>query len=353
MNERNRFPRVLASAILWAALAGETPAQMEPRPAAVVNGEAIALAEVETILKQRAPITAQATPAQRRQLQQDVLDCLIDDRLLEQYLLAHGPQVEEAEITQWFAQLEKSLKSESHTLQDFYRERGLTEKQLRRSVTCMFQWVRYLSQRLTEAELQRYYEENRDYFDEVTVRASHILLKVPAGASEKERQAAGDRLRALRGEILARKLDFAEAARKSSQCPSASQGGDVGYLPRKFDDEAFLKKALSSKLDERDMTRLNDGVRSINKYGMEEAFLKSAFSLKVGELSAVVQTSHGLHLIKAVDRKSGERTTYEQIKEEVQRTAAEELRRTLVAQLHTNARIEVFLPNKPETSPGR
>src|SRR5262249_4090694 len=160
---------------------------------------------------------------------------------------------EEADIARWMSQLEATLKAQGHTLGEFYKERGLSEEQLRQSVIGMLQWAGYVKCRLSDNELKQYYELNRDFFDQVSVRASHIMVRVSQTASESGRQAAKARLVGLRQELLSGKTDFAEAVKKHSQCPSAANGGDVGYFPRKF---AF-----------------------------EEAFARAAFALKPGEIS--------------------------------------------------------------------
>src|SRR5262249_35330294 len=151
-----------------------------------------------------------------------------------QFLRGNAPPVKEADINKWLSELEKNLKSSGHTLQEFYKERGLNEQRIRENVHSMLQWVGYVNVHLSEADLKRYHADNRDFFDQVSVRASHILVRLPANATEADRQAAKAKLAGLRAEILAKKLDFAEAAKQHSQCPSKAQGGDIGYFPRKF-----------------------------------------------------------------------------------------------------------------------
>src|SRR5207237_10493545 len=151
--------------------------------------------------------------------------------------------------------------------------------------------------------------QNRDFFDRVAVRASHIVLRVSAGASEGEREQARSQLRALRQEIVSNKMDFAEAAKKYSQCTSAPNGGVIGYFPRKL--------------------------------AVEERVGKAAFGLKVGEVSDVVETDYGLHLIKATDRKPGQASDYNKIKDEVRELCVEEMRLAVLAQQRKAAHIEI------------
>ena len=76
---------------------------------------------------------------------------------------------------------------------------------------------------------------------------------------------------------------------KNSQCPSAPRGGDLDFIAR--------------------------------KWMVEEPFAKAAFAMKVGDLSDIVTTDYGLHLILVTDRKAGTPTTFEQVADEVRECA--------------------------------
>src|SRR5262249_30870083 len=144
------------------------------------------------------------------------------------------------------AELEASLKKENKTLQDFFKETGQSEAQLRISIVNMLQWAVFVKQHLTDEDVKKYYDESKDFFDRIAVRASHIVVRVPPTASDTEREAARGKLMALRQEIEAGKIDFAEAAKKHSQCTSAPNGGDIGYFPRKLAvEEPFAKAAFA------------------------------------------------------------------------------------------------------------
>jgi peptidyl-prolyl cis-trans isomerase C len=197
-------------------------------------------------------------------------------------------------------------------LADFYKESGQTEAQLRTNILNMLRWAAYVKEHVTEADVQRYFEQSRDFFDRVAVRASHVVLRISPAASPGEREQVRTRLQTLRQEIVGGKIDFAEAAKKFSQCTSASNGGDIGYFPRKL--------------------------------AVEEPFAKAAFALKVGDISEVVETDYGMHLIKVTDRKPGQPADYNKIKEEVRELYTEEMRLAVLAQQRKTAQIEINLP---------
>jgi peptidyl-prolyl cis-trans isomerase C len=302
----------LASVVAVAVLVGvagaqapRSPAVANPPPkvAAVVNGESITMADVEMVLK-REPTSTELTALQRRQRELDALQLLIDDLLMQQFLRKNCARVEPAEVDKQLAELVETLKKNGATLQDFLREHVMTEAQLRNDTANMLMWTHYAQGHVADADVKRYYDENKDFFDQVTVRASHIVLRVSASGDPAkvatEREAARAKLVALRQDIVAGKLDFAEAAKKHSQCSTAPSGGDLGYFRR--------------------------------KWMLEENLAKTAFALKVGEVSDVVQTDYGLHLLKVTDRKAGQPSTYEKIKDDVREFYIEELRQNLLAQ---------------------
>ena len=75
--------------------------------------------------------------------------------------------------------------------------------------------------------------EFRDFFDGVVVRASHIVISLPPTATPQEVTEAQQKLTAMRAQLLAGQADFAALAKEHSHCPSAKEGGDIGYFPRK------------------------------------------------------------------------------------------------------------------------
>jgi parvulin-like peptidyl-prolyl isomerase len=285
------------------------------KPAALVNGEPIMMEEIDAVLKHEPATTNPPTEIQLRQMQLEALGLVIDDRLVQQFLRKHGPAIPPAEVHKKIAELESSLKIQGRTMADFLKENGLTMVQLQADTLKMLQWAAFVKQQLNEAELRRYYEENKDYFDQIKVRASHIVFRVPASATPAEVQATRERLEKSHRDILAGKIDFAEAARKYSQCPSSQDGGNIGYFFR--------------------------------KYTVQEPIAKAAFAMKVGEISDVVQSDYGLHLLKVTDRKAnGPPSDYEKIREEVREACAMEMMNNLVAQQRKVAKIEIKLPSE-------
>jgi peptidyl-prolyl cis-trans isomerase C len=77
---------------------------------------------------------------------------------------------------------------------------------------------------------------------------------------------------------------------------------------------------------------------------VDEAFCKTAFALKPGELSGVVETDFGLHILQVTDRKPGTPTTYDKAATEVLDSYSDDFRAELVAKLRKQAQIQLTVP---------
>ncbi|HTK78219.1 MAG TPA: peptidylprolyl isomerase [Gemmataceae bacterium] len=296
-----------------AVVAPSAPAQIFGNaPVAIVNGEPIPRSLFDDAFKARPPVVTPLTAAQQRQIKEAIVALLVDETLVRQFLKKNAPPVEPAEIAKQMESLQKGLESQGKTVAEYFKETKQTEAQVRANITLMLQWNAYAAQKVTPAELKKYYADFKDFFDKTTVRASHIVLRIAPDATPADRDAARKKLADLRQEITSGKITFAEAAMKHSECPSAPKGGDLGFFPR--------------------------------KWMVEEPFAKVAFAMKVGELSDVVITDYGYHLIQVTDRKPGDATTFEDAQDEVRDCYIEEMKLAILADLRKSAKIEIKLP---------
>jgi peptidyl-prolyl cis-trans isomerase C len=308
--------RTLAGVALGASLAGRALAQAPATKAvAVVNGESITQADLDAILKARPLESLKLTDADYRDMRKEAVNLLIDDLLVHQFLRQHASPVPLAQANKKFRELQDALKAQGQTLDDYYRDSGQTEGQVRHSILATLQWTAYRDSHLNEAALRKYYEDNRDVLEQVTVRVSHILVRLRPDLTAGQRDEVLKWLQGLRQEIVSGKLTFAEAARKYSQDVSAAKGGDLGEIPRKG--------------------------------AVAEAFARAAFALKPKDVSEVVQTESGLHLITVTERKVGSPSTFEALQDRVRELAGEELLGGILAQQRQTAQVKVLLPEEP------
>jgi peptidyl-prolyl cis-trans isomerase C len=139
---------------------------------------------------------------------------------------------------------------------------------------------------VTDEETKKFYDENKEnlFKRPEQIRASHILCGIDPKATKAEKEKAKEKAEKLFKEIKAGK-DFAELAKSNSTCPSKEKGGDLGFF---------------------------------GKGQMVPAFETAAFALKPGEVSNVVETQFGYHIIKVTEKKAAGTTGFDEVKDKIQ-----------------------------------
>lgn len=140
---------------------------------------------------------------------------------------------------------------------------------------------------LPEADLRKYYEENTArYTTAEERRASHILIKAAADTPAADRAKAKARAEELLAEVRKAPASFGEVARKQSQdTGSAGQGGDLDFFSR----GAMIKP-------------------------MEDA----VFAMKQGEISNLVESEYGYHIIQLTGVRGGDKKPFDQVRAEIE-----------------------------------
>ncbi len=177
---------------------------------------------------------------------------------------------------------------------------------------------------VTDEEVRARYDRDLQsvYSKPERVRASHILLPAQQADQAAREQAMNDAKDVLQ---LAKKpdADFAALAREHSSCPSKAQGGDLGFFPRTG--------------------------------AMVEPFAAAAYALEVGQISDVVETQFGYHIIKVTERDQSGVTRFElaarTIRHDLKSEKIAKKRLELVEQLKKDAKIEYPPPKPPEKIP--
>ncbi|MBK1613181.1 peptidylprolyl isomerase [Rubrivivax gelatinosus] len=153
-----------------------------------------------------------------------------------------------------------------------------------------------------EEDLRRYYDENASRYTQAEERrASHILVKVDASASADDKKAAKARAEQLLADVRRSPTSFAEIARKNSQDPgSAGRGGDLDFFGRGM---------------------------------MTKAFEDAVYAMKPGEISNLVETDFGYHIITLTGIRGGQKKAFESVRAEVE----QEVRRSLAQRRYAEA----------------
>ncbi len=192
-----------------------------------------------------------------------------------------------------------------------------TLPQLRTQIEARLAVQRLLDQQIlskvtvTAEESKAFYDNNPNYFKQPDqVSARHILIKVDPEADEDQLKAARQKIEAIEERLQADE-DFAELARELSEGPSAAKGGDLGFFERRQ---------------------------------MVKPFSDAAFALKPGEISGIVQTRFGYHLIKVEDRKPESKLAYEEVRERLEQSLkqqkSEKMLATYIEKLQAQATIQ-------------
>lgn len=304
-----RIWRLALGCVLLASLA---LAQTAAKAVAVVNGVTITAAELDAVLKAGGPTAVTMTEAVRKQRKLEALGMLIENVLMRQFLEKETKPIAAEEVARRLDEMKAGLKEQGKSVEEFCQDTNQTLAQLKANIAEHFRWTAYVQARLSDEAVAEYFKENRDFFDGTTVRASHIVVRLPATATDGEKAKAKQTLAQLRDKLKADpKADFGELAKAHSQDPQASKGGDLGWIPRKWYDEAFSK---------------------------------AAFALPVGEVSDVVQTDYGVHLIKVTEKKPGKAFDFVKNKEAVREFCSEDMRQQILTRLRKEARVTITLP---------
>ncbi len=259
------------------------------------------------------------TQGQQVALRRDVIEALINQELFVQKARQEGIEAPKDELERRMQMLEGRYGS-AEGLQKALQEAGLDVEQMRGLMERNLQIDAYLHKHvrsrvsISDADVESYFKEHPEQMSRPeAVRASHILVLSEEGkASPEERQAARRKAEGLL-ERLRKGEDFAELARQNSDDGSAARGGDLGYFPRGQ---------------------------------MTPTFERSAFSLKVGQVSGVVETPFGYHVIKVVDRQPARTFQLAEVRDALRkRLASEQVERRsqeFVEALQKESRIERF-----------
>ncbi len=217
----------------------------------------------------------------------------------KQKLINSNPQFKEAVLRQYVQSIVVSdlakkkgfnKKPEIKESLNFYTDTYLANEYIKREVTGKIA--------LSDDEKKKYYDTHKEEFEvPETVKVRHILIRTEQNATEdnkkKAKQKAEDILRRLTsGE------DFAKVASEVTEDPSTkASGGDLGFFPRGR---------------------------------MVKSFEDAAFSLKPGEISGIVESPYGYHILKTEEKKPAHTESYQEVSEKIQQKLLQEKSKTRI-----------------------
>jgi len=291
-----------------------------PDVLARVNGENVTKGDFDKLIKQMEMSAGQSVPTERRdEVYRTALDQLVTYTLLSQEIKARGIKGDEKEVDQQMQQIRGQFKTEEEFTKAL-AGREMTPERLRSDITKEASIKTMLDAEVatvapvTDADVREFYEKNPDKFKQPeSVRASHILIPVPQGGDDATKKVAKGKAQSLLKQVQSGG-DFAKLARENSSDGSAQQGGDLGF---------FTHGQMVAPFDQ------------------------AAFALKPGEVSGVVETQFGFHIIKVTEKKDPSTVALDQVTDRVREFLAgqrkEERRQAFINGLKGKAKIEVLI----------
>ena len=302
------------------APAKPVPAQL-PDVVARVNGEAIAKTEFESAIKNVEGRAGGPVPAEQRdRVYRGVLDQLISYRLLMQETKSRKIDVPDTEVDARIAQIRQQFPSEDEFKKQL-AQRSMTIEALREDAKSDMRVAKMLEAEVNAkvavqpGDVNSFYQQNPDKFQQPErVRASHILIRTEENADAKAKETAKAKAVDLLKQVKAGK-DFAELAKQHSQDPgSAVQGGDLGFF---------------------------------QQGQMVGAFERAAFALKPGEVSDIVETPFGFHIIKMADKQAARTVPIDEVKPQIEQFLQNQQRQqktqAFIESLKSKGKVEILI----------
>ncbi|MDD3655169.1 MAG: SurA N-terminal domain-containing protein [Atribacterota bacterium] len=236
-------------------------------------------------------------------LKNNITEQLVNSTLIYQYAEKQNISIPDSDVNNEIEQIKSSFNSDQE-FNNALSKNNLTLNQLKDNLNRQLMINKVVQNEydkiaISEEEITQYYEENKSYFFQSEKRKiSHILVE------DKEEAEL------LLSQLSDGVIEFEKTAKDKSICPSAEQGGDLGYVVRGQ---------------------------------MVPAFEEAAFSLEIGELSNIVETEYGYHIIQCNDIQEEKQLTLEEAKENIKNVFTyqkqNEVIEALLAQLREEANI--------------
>lgn len=283
---------------------------------ATVNGEDILRLEFDRVLDK---VKNKVSRSRLHIVERQILDDLVTQLLLKQFIKKEGIHVElsriEDEIKKFRENLKKNPDTKDKSLETLLEEQGGSIEELRVALDISFSINDYLDETVPEEDVEKYFTENIGNFNGETVTASHILIDTRNIKDKEKLDEAKKKIEKIKEE-LDQGADFAELAKKNSDCPSAKNGGQLGTFGRGE---------------------------------MVKEFTDAVFAVDVNSISEPVKTQFGYHIIKVTDKQEGEDVTFEDVKDKVKVALFNEKTINLIQELTKNADTQILLKETPYT----
>jgi len=290
---------------------------------AIVNGKKIprqSLDQKMNFVKKRYESQGQQLGEQQlTAMKNDIAQSMVEKELLYQKSKELGLKIDSEQVEGQLQQFKDQFPDEKQYAQQL-ATLGYTEDSLRSEIKENLAIQKLIEEEIasdisiSDEALKSYYDSNSKEFESPErVKARHILIKSGEDADPADKQEAKKKIQKIQ-----KRMDegekFADLARESSDCPSSKKGGDLGFF---------------------------------SQGQMVKPFEEAAFSLEPGEVSDIVETRFGYHLIQVDDKKPASKKSFDEVKQGLkQRLKQKKIKKQVpeyVERLKENADIEMNL----------
>jgi len=289
---------------------------------ASVDGEPLTMRDLKTFSTAMGVKLPEGDGPESLAIRRDALHGLIQSKLMDLEMQNFSDQIDERAIDRYI----EKLKEKNHASDDQFKAEvqrsGMSWVEYRKQVKLQLEKMELLEHRVrqkinvTPEQIKAYYDAHKQEFvvKDEQLQLAQILIAVPSGASPAQRTAARKKAEALRKRAVAGE-DFYEMARGNSDDDSASKGGELGtFAPDEIVDQVRVAVA----------------------------------KLNAGQISEVVETSHGYHIVKVeMHQRPGVRSLsemHEEIRGRIEDELTEDyLRRWMEEDLIKSHHVETFL----------
>ena len=282
-----------AAAMLFLCVSAE--AEVADRIAAVVNDEVITLSELNSAFepyqaKLEASYTGVAREKALTEAREALLNRMIDNLLMEQQSRKAGIVVRDEDVSNAIDDMLKRRNVSRDELWKALDREGITVEAYRKGMRDQLMRIRIVQREIkskvavSDEEIGEYYRKHRaDYEGKEAVRIKQILLTLPKDALPPVREGLRADAETIHRRLFAGE-PFDQISANHSQGPAAKEGGDIGYIER------------GTILPE---------VESV------------AFSLPLNQISDVIESPIGFHIIQVIDRRGAGVKSIELVREEI------------------------------------
>ncbi|MDI6727827.1 MAG: peptidylprolyl isomerase [Thermodesulfovibrionales bacterium] len=288
----------------------------ESKVVATVNGSAITRADLDMEVNRLLPqelYHRSVTPKKQAEVEKKAIENLINAELLNAEAKRQGLKIDNLEFKKRIDAVKASYQTKK-AFEDALKKSGLTasvfEEKVREGMMVEKLIEKEVKVSLTDKDLEDYYKKHTEKFKEPeAVRLGYVYIKINPSEPDGKKKAK-ERAKEAYSKIRSG-ADFAQIAQMYSNDMSRIKGGDVGFVHRGT---------------------------------MPHDIEKAAFSLKAGQVSEILETDIGYHIIKVEEKRASRHVQFKEIKDKLRKELTESMQKErlegLIKRLRENAKIQ-------------